>query len=77
MSTVEELQENMPSMAKKIQKMRYTFEEDTQDDNDEEPQVRGKDGQKFKGFVDDTYAADSNGASYALMIYDVSDNLQL
>ena len=67
----------MPSMAKKIQKMRYTFEEDNQEDNDEQPQASAKEGQKFKGYVDDTYAADSNGASYAVMIYDVRDNLQL
>lgn len=33
--------------------------------------------QKYKGYVDDTYAADSNGASYAVMIYDVRDNLSL
>jgi len=32
---VEELQEQMPTMAKKIQKMRFVFEEDTQDDNDD------------------------------------------
>lgn len=60
-------------MAKKIQKMRYTFEEDTQDDNEEESHNKVREGQKFKGYVDDTYAADSNGASYAVMIYDVSE----
>lgn len=36
-----------------------------------------RESQKYKGYVDDTYAADSNGASYAVMIYDVRDNLWL
>ncbi len=33
--------------------------------------------QKYKGYVDDAYAADSNGASYAVMIYDVRHYLWL
>ena len=67
----------MPTMAKKIQKMRFVFEEDTQDDNDDQPQVQRIENQKYKGYVDETYAADSNGASYALMIYDVRQILWL
>lgn len=71
LSSVEGLQENMPIKAKKIQKMRYKYEEDLEE-------AEGREGQKYKGYVDDTYAADStNGggaggnASYAIMIYDV------
>ena len=71
-------------MAKKIQKMRYKFEEEI-----DEQAVRGVSGavgatrnrepQKFRGYVDETYtaAADSTSggnSTYAIMIYDVSIN---
>ena len=55
-----------PAMARKIQKLRYHFEEDDVEEN-REPQ-------RFKGYEDETYVADTPGgnANYAIMIYDVS-----
>jgi len=53
--------------------MRYKYEEEVEDDSSRE-------GQRYKGYIDDNYGADStNGgggaggnSSYAIMIYDVS-----
>ena len=56
-------------MTRKLNKLRYTFEEDLED---QEPR-------KYKGYLDEAYAADStnNGgnANYAIMIYDVTFHL--
>ena len=72
------LMDEKPTLARKIQRMRYTFEEELDDDS-------GRSGQrqiplKYKGYLDDNYAATTqpnvagSNASYAIMIYDVSES---
>jgi hypothetical protein len=59
-------------LAKKIQKLRYHFEEEDDDDV-----VRGGEPpQRFKGYQDETYSSELGGnANYAIMIYDAKRNI--
>jgi hypothetical protein len=68
------LHELKPHLAHKIMSYRYKFEEDEDDVQD------NREPQKFKGYLDPTYAASSDsktasGACYAIMIYDAKNNV--
>jgi hypothetical protein len=69
------LAEAKPAMVRKINRMRYKFEEEL--DYDEESNLANGGGnreqaQKYKGYLDDNYSASAtSGSSYAIMIYDV------
>jgi hypothetical protein len=70
------LLEEKPALARKIQKLRYFFEEELEEDDMMMTGSKGKQvPQKYKGYLDDNYAAPNgvaSNASYAIMIYDVS-----
>lgn len=65
------LMEVKPALARKIQRMRYIFEEEL----DQEHKGGAKSApQKYRGYLDDNYSSSkTGGASYAIMIYDVSN----
>lgn len=65
-ASIDPLQLSRPNQARQIQRLRYKFEEE----------LEGGEPQRFKGYQDDTYAADATPgqaatANYAIMIYDV------
>jgi hypothetical protein len=71
------LAEAKPALVRKINRMRYKFEEELEYDEESNLANGGGAGsaqhaQKYKGYLDDNYSASAtSGSSYAIMIYDV------